>query len=106
MHRAAAAAAVASLAPEQLRHHPVGARALGETVVMAAVRRHDRVTRPQLPAPADGDRLLSDRQMQRTRNHLRPELLVRRFLEAPDREHPLVLGEKLSFRVRDHMHLL
>ena len=65
VHRAAEAPAVAVLAPHQLGHHEVEARALGDAVAVAAMVADDGVVLGQVRAGAGGDRLLADIAMRR-----------------------------------------
>jgi hypothetical protein len=58
VHGAAEAAAIAGIAPEQLRHHARQVGALGDAVAVAAVMADHKVVILQGGAGTDGNRLL------------------------------------------------
>ena len=64
VHRAALAAAVADLAPADLRHHAFGIGAASEEYAVAAMMRGEGVLRLHGRANAGGGGFLADRQMQ------------------------------------------
>ena len=82
VHRAAEAAAVAGLAPEQLRHHAREVGALGDAVAVAAVMADDEVLVLERRAGADGNRLLADVGMRRALDRTVQEQLCNTLVEA------------------------
>ena len=88
VHRAAAAAAGAVDAAEELRHHPLGVGAAGDRVAVGAVGADQVVLVAHHRGGADDRRLLADRQVQEAAGFgplvLAPGLL----LEAADQRHP------------------
>jgi hypothetical protein len=91
--RPALAAAGPAFAPEQLAHHGLGIRALGERMAMAPMGGKQDVVPVQPAADAGGNRLLADRRMDRAEHQ--PAFLRGEpgFLERPDPRHGPVKGE-------------
>src|SRR6187401_3166323 len=87
MHRTALAAAIAVRAPVELRHHALRVGALGDGVAVPAMVRRDAVVDAQIDADAGRDRLLPDRDVQRTRDFARLVRLERGLLEGADARH-------------------
>ena len=90
VHGAAEAPAVTVLAPHQLGHHEVEARALGDAVAVAAVVADDGVVLRQVCAGAGGDRFLPDVAVGGALDLTRVEELHRLLVEAADADHHLV----------------
>src|SRR5712691_633562 len=93
VHRAALAAAIASLLAEQLGEHAIGRGALREAVTVTAMRAGDVVVLAERHTDADGDGFLADVEMREAR-HLRTAVeLVDALFEGTNRRHPAVRVE-------------
>src|SRR5438445_3259843 len=87
VHRAAETAAVAVDAAEQLGHHAVHARALGDAVPVAAVGADDGVVRAEVGARRRRHRLLADVGMRGALDQALHEQLRRLLVEPADLDH-------------------
>ena len=92
VHRAAAAAAGAVDAAEELGHHPLGVGAAGDRVAVGAVGADQVVLVAHHRGGADDRRLLADRQVQEAAGFGPLVLAPRLLLEAADQRHA---GEEL-----------
>ena len=87
VHRAALAAAAPAGAAEQLTHHRLRVRTLGERVAVAAMGGEQQVVALQVRAHSRGARLLSDRRMQRPGHKPFRERFQRGLLEGAHTAH-------------------
>ena len=94
VHGTALAAAAAALAPEQLQHHGLGIRTLGDGVAVTAVGGGDLVVEREIGANAGGDRLLTDREMDRAADQAVLLRRLGRLLEGTDALHGLKLPQQ------------
>src|SRR5262249_29420517 len=101
VHRPAETAAVAGLAPHQLGHHPIDARALGDAMAVAAMVAHDAVLLAQRRARARGHRFLADERVRGTLDEAGLEQLRRLLVEAADSHHRL---EEVLEELRRRLH--
>ena len=87
VHRAALAFAVAVDAPEQLGHHALHVRALGDAVAVAAVRAGHPIGVRQVGAHADGDGFLADIGVHGAVDLACRPQLDRELVELADQDH-------------------
>jgi hypothetical protein len=87
VHGPALAVAEPRGAPEELREHPRGIRALGDAVAVPAVRGRDPVARLERGTRAGGDRLLADGDVDEAVDVAVAEVTAHTLLERADARH-------------------
>src|SRR6266568_1595772 len=87
MHGTATAAATSRLLAHEFAEHGLQVPALRKIMGVAAMRRHDLISRAQQRTNANGNRLLADRQMDRAAHLLLPVAARDLFFDETNAQH-------------------